>query len=95
MHGGVHREDDAECEQAEDQRDGRVGSRAQRDRDAGGERCEEEREPDRGDPARLRMSAALEARHGGLHDAVADHPDREERPGLPEPPAELGVEVDR
>ncbi len=55
--GGVHREDDAERAQADDERDRRVGSGAQRDRDAGWEPGEQEREPDRGAAARLRVPA--------------------------------------
>ena len=74
----------------------RVDVERERDRDRGRERREDERQAGGGAAGRLavRRARRRQARRGRLHDAVADHPDREERADLPEAPAELGAQED-
>ena len=66
---------------------------------AAGTHRQHEGEPRRGPAVGLAARAVPRRRtkrgRGRLHDPVADHPDREEVPDLPEAPAEDGLEEDR
>ena len=93
MHGGVQREDDAERDQSADDDDRGVGVRREQQRDRRRQRGQREREQRRGPPVGL-VRAAEQARSRGLHGAVADHPEREERADLPEAPAKLAAQED-
>ena len=93
MNGGVEGEDDAEDDEAADQCQRGVDVGRERNRDTRGQQGEDEREPGGGEACR-RARAAQELRREGLHDPVADHPDRHEGAHTPEAPTKHAAEED-
>ena len=95
MDGGVEGEHEAKHDQADHEHGRRVSVGGQRDRDTGRQDCEKKGQPGGRKSGRLAARAPQELRREGLHDAVADHPDRHKAADLPEAPIQHAAQVDR